>query len=681
VDIVVRVTVYADPRALAVEVLLRNASGTDLVVPVAMPVSATIEQGGGCAWPGVTKVLTNGKMYYDPGKVLDFTEGTEASGWWNSCFYAGDHRDALVVGYLGNPTALGQVRAWRPEGVSGRHFSLEAVSSFQKTFVLSPGAETTTDRVILLVAEDPFSALEAYADCLQRVYGVRLNPVVNGWCSWFSYFDSITEDEVLRNAGFAAEHLRDYGLSVIQVDDGYQRCFGEWEGHTQGFPHGMGSLAQRIRDLGLVPGIWVAPYAVASDSRVFGEHPEWMIHHPDGRLQLVHPYLPETADEVQQAERKTYALDPSHPGAAEWFRALFDRVANVWGYDFIKTDFTDWTLLAAEVFHVPSATRAGLYRQGSASMRDAVGPDRHLLDCGPGPVAIGTFDSMRIELDQPPVLWQQYFGTSASSGPAAAKRYCFHGRTWINDPDHLVMMYLTQAQSRAAATLIGLSGGTVMSGDRLYDLDAGQLAILRSILPAYGRNARPVDLFERDIPEVFALPIQTSFADWTVLGVFNADEERESRKTLSLERVGLDPEGTYLAFDFWERRFVGEVRGEFVSQQAPSSVQLLALHRRRGVPQVLSTDRHITQGAIELESTAWDEDAGMLRGVSLGPLGSDHRVYVYTPEPVPWRPEHRFFPRESECFTAKRVEPHIVRVHVRFKHDTRVEWTVSPADH
>src|SRR5512145_2839962 len=131
-------------------------------------------------------------------------------------------------------------------------------------------------------------------------------------------------------------------------------------------------------------------------------------------------------------------------------------------------------------------------------LREAAGPATHVLGCGPGPVTAGLLDSMRIELDQPPVRWKQYFLESASSAPAAAKRYYFHKRTWINDADHVCLNLLSLPQAQAAATLIALTGGNVLSGDRLPDLDPSRLEILRKILPSGGEAARPVDLFDTD---------------------------------------------------------------------------------------------------------------------------------------------------------------------------------------
>ncbi len=38
----------------------------------------------------------------------------------------------------------------------------------------------------------------------------------------------------------------------------------------------------------------------------------------------------------------------------------------------------------------------------------------------------------------------------------------------------------------------------------------------------------------------------------------------------------------------------------------PGSVTLLALHAATGAPQLLSTSRHVTQGAIEIEDVRWN---------------------------------------------------------------------------
>jgi hypothetical protein len=284
---------------------------------------------------------------------------------------------------------------------------------------------------------------------------------------------------------------------------------------------------------------------------------------------------------------------------------------------------------------------------------------------------------MRIELDQPPVTWQQYFLHPASSAPAAAKRYYFLKRTWINDDDHVVLANLTPTQAQAAASIVSLSGGNMIAGDRLPDLDQTRLEILKKVFPSFGEAARPVDLFESDKPEIFALKVLKPFAQWTVLGIFNANEKAAAEKTIALERLGLAPGTTYVAFDFWKQRFFGELRDSFSVRLEPASVLVLAIHEKRGVPQLISTDRHLSQGGLELETVGWDAAAQKLRGISLGAPGTDHNVYIYLPEKHPWQQRDPFMFYDFPGYTLKITEEHILRVHVRFDQRNRLPWEIN----
>ena len=76
-------------------------------------------------------------------------------------------------------------------------------------------------------------------------------------------------------------------------------------------------------------------------TEVHRNHPDWLVHHSDGRLRQIAPGRVEGPTEPEQQNPKLYALDISHPGAADWLRKLFTTVATDWGYDFIKIDFVE----------------------------------------------------------------------------------------------------------------------------------------------------------------------------------------------------------------------------------------------------------------------------------------------------------------------------------------------------
>lgn len=700
IDIDTRFTLYDDHRSLIIEVECRNASSGELVIQSIEPICAIAEQGGGLHWPGAARLLTNGPMYYDAGLIhefgrpfsaaepygpikggklvpdFDFPAPERVHSWWNVGIFRGYDREGLVCGFVENRTGLGQIIVSQlPSG----QLSLYTESVFAPGTVLPPGQTLHSNRFMIHIAANPYVALENYAAAMAALNQARCHSVVNGWCEWFFTYEYITEEEVIRNAEFAARYLKPFGLEYIQIDEGYQRYHGDWEGNER-FAHGLKWLAERITSLGLKPGLWLAPYVIAEPTEVFQQHPEWLLQQLDGQPLRVGPWPSEDSDWARSEQPKRYGLDITHPGAANWLFQLFDTAANQWGYEMFKIDFVAWSLLSAQRFYDPTVTPAQAYRKGMEIIRRAVGPNRHINDCGPGPVSVGLIDSMRIECDQNygyrRAAWQQYFLESSSSAPAAAKRYYFHRRTWINDADHVCLSQLSIPQAQAAATLIALSGGNIISGDRLPDLDCTRLEILKKIFPAYGQAARPVDLFDTDRHSVFALTINKPFGEWTVLGIFNSHERETIDRSLPLERLWLNPNRTYLVYDFWLERFCGEVTGSLNVSVLPGQVTLLALHEKTGAPQVIGTDRHVLQGAIELKDVVWQATTRTLAGTSLGALTTAHNVMVYLPEAQHWVQGRKVLHHDMEHYTLKLTDEHLLRVHVKFTQSEQVAWRI-----
>lgn len=633
------------------------------------------------------KVLTNGRMYYDPGRLIEFGHGTSEpiDSLWNAAFHDPQTSTTLIAGFLDCDRGEGHILA-APPTPNSPSFALSACTQFGSLVTLAPGGSVTSGRFLLMPCDDGQSGLESYADRIAQTHPVRLNPPINGWCSWFITYGNVNEAEVLRNAEFVARELKPYGMEWIQIDDGYQRAFGDWESEAPKFPNGMKGAADRIRALGLRPGIWLAPFALSKTSPVAREHPEWLARRADGQPQEITP------DHQAQAQ---YILDSTHPGAREWLRGVFRRISIDFGYDFIKTDFVEWTILAVQRFHKPEMSTMAAYRDAVGVMREAIGSDRHLLDCGPGPAVVGLIDSMRIELDRPVPenpLWDQYAGHYNSTGPAVGKRYYFHGRTWINDADHIRLAGLTLDQGRAAATITALSGGNMISGDRLYDLDPERLSILRRVLPSYSahaerRPASPIDLFETDSPELFLMPGPTFHGQQTIVAQFNWGSTTRT-ETLSLQRLGLVPNlactkvqrlppaqseqvapGKWLAHDFWRQEPVPVTDGHVTLVLPPTSVRLLSLQRATGKPQVIGTDRHFSQGGVEFDSLVWDDDRKQLKGVALGSPQMEWTLTVHLPE--------GFSYWDSEGFESVVCEPKaaVLRAHLRFT-SNKAQWMI-----
>lgn len=686
---------------IIIEQICTNVSNQDIIIRSLEPVCAIKEINSSLYWLDAQKVITNGPMYYDAGIIQDFsdpffeadpygpTKGgklstdflypdpTRVRSWWNIGLFKGYDKESLVCGFVDNQNGLGQIVVSKNNDGS---LSLFTESVFATGTILKAGDSISSNKFLITLGENPFTALEGYAELMGKLNQIKPNSIINGWCNWFFTYQYITEDEVIRNAEFASKHLKQYGFEYIQIDEGYQRYHGDWDGNER-FPGGMKWLADKIKSFGLKPGIWIAPYIISEPTEVFQNHKDWMLKNSDGSLMRVGPWPSLETDWAKNENPKRYCLDITHPEAQKWFYNLFDKAANEWGYEMFKIDFVAWSILSAHHYFDKSYTPARAYRKGLEIMRSAIGNEKHINDCGPGPVSVGLIDSMRIEIDQyygfREAAWKQYFTDSSSSAPAMAKRYYFNNRTWINDADHICINLLSLKQAEAAATLIGLSGGNIISGDRLTDLDEYRLEILKKIYPSYGVAAKPLDLFDSDRHSIFSVKIKKSFNEWMVLALFNANQQKSITHNLYFDRLELDREKTYLVYDFWLEKYLGEINHELNLTVLPESVTLLSIHEKKEFPFVISTNRHILQGALELETVNWDEENKILSGVSLSPKNSNHVISIYIPQPQYWEQSEKSLYKDFNHFTTKLVNEHILNLKLRFENTEKIEWSVD----
>jgi len=700
-DVEIQIALFDSLNAVVFEAIYKNVSANEIVVNSVEPLRVLKAEAGSLFYPNVSECLTNGAMYYDAGTIHTFgrpykkpepygeTKGgvilnnslsannETVQSWWNVGLFSGYDQQGISLGYIENNSGLGRIQLLKTDT---DQLSFIAESVYDPGFVLKQGHTVSSDRFMINVAENPYKSLENYASILGKINHARTGSIVNGWCNWFYTLDHFSEDEIIRNTAFAAKHFKQSGLEYIQIDEGYQKWHGNWEGNVR-FPHGMRWLATKIKSYGLKPGIWISPFVVSDTAAIIEQHPDWFLKNEDGSLKRIGPWPDENTDWFKNESPKRYGLDITNPGAEKWFTDLIDTIANNWGYEMIKIDFVAWTVFSAHHFYDPSCTPAQVYKKAFEIMRKVAGDQCHLLDCGPGNITAGITNSMRIEYDQNygyrEDAWKQYFIGPSSSAGAAGKRYHYHNRAWVNDADHICIDMLSLPQSQAAASLIALSGGNTMSGDRLLTLDASKLEILKKVFPSTGENAKPVDLWDSDTQTAFAVTIKRNFGEWTVAGFFNPDLNEKVVKRFPVPRLWLDPNKTYLCYDFWKEQFLGEVSQDLCVDVDPGNVTLLSFHEKKDVPQFISTTRHVMQGAVEIEDISFDTESNVLSGVSVAPKGSSHSVIVYIPDSFQWSPKQGKLYDDFENYTVKKVDKNILRVYLQFDKTTKINWKVG----
>lgn len=200
-------------------------------------------------------------------------------------------------------------------------------------------------------------------------------------------------------------------------------------------------------------------------------------------------------------------------------------------------------------------------------------------------------------------------------------RYWMHGRLWLNDPDTVIVgatrNQLTLDQIRLCVTFFALAGGSFFLSDDVLGMDAARIALVRPCLPSYGVAARPVDLFEATVATLYVLPVAAPWGRWYVVGVLNWEAAPATRE-LPLRRLGLDALQRYHGFDFWRQEYLGPVGGgedAALRLEVPATgVRLLALRPLAepawSRPELVGSDFHVTQGAVELASLEERSDGG-----------------------------------------------------------------------
>ena len=605
-------------------------------------------------------------------------------------------------------TRRGVVAAWLThDRASGVLFSaiengkvrINARSDYGK-LQLAPGQSATGETLAVGAFDDARLGLEAWADAVARNYQIALPPQPAGYCTWYSdkHGGSSDEEHIAEIAEFAAKNLRPFGLDFVQIDDHWQSG-GVPEGAVRNGPNkdftkarpsgpyaaGMKATANTIRADGLTPGIWFMPFAGTFNDPHFAPHQQWFVKRADGT-----PY---------DSKWGGTSLDMTQPGAREYVRNLAARLSRDWGYRYFKMDGI-YTGLAAQHNYIndgykeddfgdailfdPSKTNIEAFRDGLKLMREAAGKDVFFLGCTMAQNmrsfggTIGLVDAMRIGPDNAG-NWKAWVRTSPLYG---ARNYFLNRRIWFNDPDPFYLRAsVTTDEARTMASWTTLAGQLNSSSDWWPDLPAERLDILRRTMPAHHATARPVDFFEHDRPNIWTVSDGAANARRDVVGIFNWADESANFAT-PLASLSLDADRDYVGFDFWANALVGPFKGRVQSTLAPHQCHVLALRPLRDVPQLISTNRHITQGMVDVSDEKWDARAQSLSGRSRIVKNDPYELrFVALSTGKPWKIGDVFLDQKDRAAGVRvqsvREEAGLVRVTLISPENRTVAWKVG----
>ena len=282
-----------------------------------------------------------------------------------------------------------------------------------------------------------------------------------GYTSWYNYFQKIDENIILRDLkgiGRVKEHT-----GIFQIDDGYEPYVGDWLDPSPKFPNGMKYIADEVHKEGYLAGIWIAPFSAQHNSRLRKEHPEWLLKHPNGKLQ-----------KGVFAWGGAYTLDIYNEGAREYMRNFFDVILNDWGYDMVKLDF----LYSQCIYPRNGKSRGQIMAEAMDFLRECVG-DKLLLGCGvPLGSCFGVVDACRISCDVDLKYKGKFYNKLGINQelPSAQNamtntifRRHLDGRAFCNDPDVFFLrdfnLTFTMKQKKLLAKVNNMFGNVLFVSD------------------------------------------------------------------------------------------------------------------------------------------------------------------------------------------------------------------------
>ena len=320
----------------------------------------------------------------------------------------------------------------------------------------------------------------------------------SGWFSWNEHFEDIDEALIDQHIDLTAALLAPQGLTLVEVDDGWQQGWGLWE-ENEKFPNGLGVLAERADSEGLAFGVWMAPFLV--EEEVAALYDEAVFVHQGG-APLRH--------RVVGNPRTYFVLDATHPSAMDIVTEPLRRLSEQ-GVTFFKLDFLYAGGLPGA--RARAVTGAEALHYGMTLIREAIGERAVINGCGaPIHAMWGYVDSLRVGADTT-------FGELIPSFIAAAARN-LASRAYLSsvlwpDGDQVQLREpYHEDEARVGAYVAALAGPAYGIGDNLerlpdmrreVGLDAELMRWVNVDAPA-----RPIDLMSQPAAQIYPNPLADS---------------------------------------------------------------------------------------------------------------------------------------------------------------------------
>jgi hypothetical protein len=610
-DLVYRLRAYPDKPFADIQVFVRNTTPKQINVesirPIAAIGSSILNLGGA---PAEDRVLSDSFSEDRPNITIhDLGDGDIHRGVGSQLIYNRKSHESFFAGALTSDRFLTILRLHLDKKSSPKQIAAYEVDSTGTTEMetdewgslhdarpedeitlqtpLAPGAELSSEKLLLSVDSDYHHQLDTYGTLIRQLHHPRVSaPTPMGWWSWTAYYFGLNSGTALTNAQWESQHLKSLGYDFFHIDEGYQYARGEYSTpNAPLFPNGLAGMEQKVTNLGLVPGIWTAPFEVSNRSWVYQNHPDWLVHNAKGE--------PIHIGWVTDHNDPLYVLDSTNPAAQEYLRRTYQTLVRDWGIRYIKMDFMDDTAIEGQYYR-PDTSALQAQRIGLGVIRQAVGNEVQLDKDGSVMLnPVGYVDFGRISQDT-----GHTFEASSEAVSGIAARYFMNRNYFVADPDafsvsrqtvddqswHNSAKPLSQDEAEVSIALAAVSGGMYEIGDDLPTLgsEPDRLALVQNQdlidMARLGRSSTPLDLMsylpDDRQPSIFFLKESSR---QSILTIFNWTDKPRTH-TIMLASLGLEATGSYTVASVFDKkqRSISATKPLVVSQLA-HSVQVLKI--------------------------------------------------------------------------------------------------------
>lgn len=486
-------------------------------------------------------------------------------------------------------------------------------------------------------------------------------PKPSVYCTWYYYGLTISYEDVKNNL-FEMDK-RGLNLDVFQIDEGWEITLGEWEPNAK-FPLPMKSVAKKIREYGMIPGIWTSPFIAHESASIWKKHGEWKLCDSSGK-----PVLFPMNDTVYQV------LDITHPEVEDYVERLYRRLREDWGYTYHKLDFTRAAVIYPNAaFYDRGISLVEAYRRCMKAVRRGIGEDSYLLVCGGlyDPL-IGIADAQRTGSDILS-MWTSESHRDGKTVPFTVKqnllRY-YMGEWWDNDADCLMLRQntlpdrgqrlslglLNEEELRVMLLNQYLSGGLFSITEKLESIEGNRLWRIRHLLPQQKLKIYPELFHGERFPS--RVSVRGRNSNLRELVLFNWEDHPVPGPVvypeLEMGVVEEDGERQGLFTEFFSRRWWLIEKGSACAlAEIPAHSALLLRYQRREPEKayVVASDGHYSMGEELRRLFVSEEGELVLEAERSWPVKTDYTILL----PETWTDiqgsrtaELTLLPGETEC--------------------------------